>query len=159
MTIQSTEVVVKFASMVKVDRKTVLSKFSEQPNCPFALCGLLLLAALIPLGGGYRQDGTQTNVSTVVIDGWGIPTEKSPPEGDAIAAADTPVMSGFADKQSTTAQGYTELDASSLAVGLPEGLMGNSEVGHLNIGAGRVVWQDVRACLSKMRTDHGSAAS
>jgi 2,3-bisphosphoglycerate-independent phosphoglycerate mutase len=32
---------------------------------------------------------------------------------------------------------------SSLAVGLPEGLMGNSEVGHLNIGAGRVVWQDV----------------
>jgi 2,3-bisphosphoglycerate-independent phosphoglycerate mutase len=41
------------------------------------------------------------------------------------------------------ADGYTELEASSLAVGLPEGLMGNSEVGHLNIGAGRVVWQDV----------------
>lgn len=39
--------------------------------------------------------------------------------------------------------GFTELEASSLAVGLPEGLMGNSEVGHLNIGAGRVVWQDV----------------
>lgn len=39
--------------------------------------------------------------------------------------------------------GYVELEASSLAVGLPEGLMGNSEVGHLNIGAGRVVWQDV----------------
>jgi 2,3-bisphosphoglycerate-independent phosphoglycerate mutase len=39
--------------------------------------------------------------------------------------------------------GYTEVEASSLAVGLPEGLMGNSEVGHLNIGAGRVVWQDV----------------
>ena len=39
--------------------------------------------------------------------------------------------------------GWTELEASSLAVGLPEGLMGNSEVGHLNIGAGRVVWQDV----------------
>ena len=52
-------------------------------------------------------------------------------------------MSGFADSQSKTAQGYTEIDASSLAVGLPEGLMGNSEVGHLNIGAGRVVWQDV----------------
>jgi 2,3-bisphosphoglycerate-independent phosphoglycerate mutase len=41
------------------------------------------------------------------------------------------------------ADGYTELQASSLAVGLPDGLMGNSEVGHLNIGAGRVVWQDV----------------
>lgn len=51
-------------------------------------------------------------------------------------------MSGFAEENSKTAQGYTELDASSLAVGLPEGLMGNSEVGHLNIGAGRVVWQD-----------------
>lgn len=51
-------------------------------------------------------------------------------------------MSGFADPKSKTAQGYAELDASSLAVGLPEGLMGNSEVGHLNIGAGRVVWQD-----------------
>jgi 2,3-bisphosphoglycerate-independent phosphoglycerate mutase len=47
-------------------------------------------------------------------------------------------MDGF-----RSAPGYTELEASSLAVGLPEGLMGNSEVGHLNIGAGRVVWQDV----------------
>lgn len=48
-------------------------------------------------------------------------------------------MDDFA-KSST---GFTQLEASSLAVGLPEGLMGNSEVGHLNIGAGRVVWQDV----------------
>lgn len=47
------------------------------------------------------------------------------------------------DELSKAPDGYTELEASSLAVGLPEGLMGNSEVGHLNIGAGRVVWQDV----------------
>ena len=79
----------------------------------------------------------------IVIDGWGLPSEHSPPDGDAIAAADTPVMDGFKADGSKTAQGYTELEASSLAVGLPEGLMGNSEVGHLNIGAGRVVWQDV----------------
>lgn len=78
----------------------------------------------------------------VVIDGWGIAGPDSPPQGDAIAAADTPYMSGFAEPNSKTAQGFAELDASSLAVGLPEGLMGNSEVGHLNIGAGRVVWQD-----------------
>jgi 2,3-bisphosphoglycerate-independent phosphoglycerate mutase len=52
-------------------------------------------------------------------------------------------MDDFASSKSKTAQGFTELEASSLAVGLPEGLMGNSEVGHLNIGAGRVVWQDV----------------
>ncbi|KAF8444300.1 metalloenzyme [Terfezia claveryi] len=74
----------------------------------------------------------------IVIDGWGIHPQKNAP-GDAIAAADTPVMDGFRQN----AAGYTELEASSLAVGLPEGLMGNSEVGHLNIGAGRVVWQDV----------------
>ncbi|TPX18196.1 uncharacterized protein E0L32_002705 [Thyridium curvatum] len=59
--------------------------------------------------------------------------------GDAIAAGKTPVM----DELSQSKTGFTELEASSLAVGLPEGLMGNSEVGHLNIGAGRVVWQDV----------------
>ena len=74
-----------------------------------------------------------------MIDGWGIPSENSPKDGDAIAAAKTPVMDAFQQK----ADGYTELEASSLAVGLPLGLMGNSEVGHLNIGAGRVVWQDV----------------
>ncbi|GAP90758.2 hypothetical protein SAMD00023353_5200990 [Rosellinia necatrix] len=47
------------------------------------------------------------------------------------------------DELSRSTTGFAELEASSLAVGLPEGLMGNSEVGHLNIGAGRVVWQDV----------------
>lgn len=77
----------------------------------------------------------------IVIDGWGIAGPNSPPEGDAIAAAETPVMDGFRDGK--TSSGYTELEASSNAVGLPDGLMGNSEVGHLNIGAGRVVWQDV----------------
>lgn len=79
----------------------------------------------------------------IVIDGWGIPSENSPENGNAILNADTPCMDDFAREGSETAQGYTELEASSLAVGLPEGLMGNSEVGHLNIGAGRVVWQDV----------------
>ncbi|KAE8338514.1 hypothetical protein BDV24DRAFT_137876 [Aspergillus arachidicola] len=81
-------------------------------------------------------------VVLVVIDGWGVAGPNSRKDGDAILAAETPFMSGFAEANSKTAQGYSELDASSLAVGLPEGLMGNSEVGHLNIGAGRVVWQD-----------------
>lgn len=82
----------------------------------------------------------------ICIDGWGVPSTgptKSPAQGDAILNAKTPYMDGFAKKDSETAQGYAEIDACSLAVGLPEGLMGNSEVGHLNIGAGRVVWQDV----------------
>lgn len=74
-----------------------------------------------------------------MIDGWGIPSESSPKDGDAITNANTPVMDDFYKN----ADGFIGLEASSLAVGLPEGLMGNSEVGHLNIGAGRVVWQDV----------------
>ncbi|KAI9860173.1 MAG: hypothetical protein M1813_006283 [Trichoglossum hirsutum] len=87
--------------------------------------------------------GVDHKAVLIVIDGWGIPSESSLPEGDAIAAAETPVMDSFKAPGSETAEGYTEIEASSLAVGLPEGLMGNSEVGHLNIGAGRVVWQDV----------------
>ena len=79
----------------------------------------------------------------ICIDGWGIPSSHSAPEGNAILNAETSWMDEFAKEGSKYAQGYTELEASSLAVGLPEGLMGNSEVGHLNIGAGRVVWQDV----------------
>ncbi|KXL46875.1 hypothetical protein M433DRAFT_65004 [Acidomyces richmondensis BFW] len=85
----------------------------------------------------------QHKVALICIDGWGVPSDNSPANGNAILNAKTPVMDDFAAKSSKTAQGYTELEASSLAVGLPEGLMGNSEVGHLNIGAGRVVWQDV----------------
>ena len=54
--------------------------------------------------------------------------------------ADTPVMDGLSEGQ------YLTLDASGLSVGLPEGLMGNSEVGHFTIGSGRVVYQ-VHACV------------
>jgi 2,3-bisphosphoglycerate-independent phosphoglycerate mutase len=71
----------------------------------------------------------------IVIDGWGIPSETSPKYGDAVVAAETPVIDTF----SKNAKGYTEPEASSLAVSLPEGLIGNSKVGHLNISARRVV--------------------
>ena len=77
-------------------------------------------------------------VALICIDGWGVGSETSAPEGNAILNAETPWMDEFAKDGSKVAQGYTEIDASSLAVGLPEGLMGNSEVGHLNIGAGRI---------------------
>ena len=82
-------------------------------------------------------------VALICIDGWGVGGANSAPEGNAILNAETPWMDEFAKDGSKYAEGYTEIDASSLAVGLPEGLMGNSEVGHLNIGAGRIVWQDV----------------
>ncbi|KAI8615471.1 metalloenzyme [Chytriomyces sp. MP71] len=80
----------------------------------------------------------KNKVCLVVIDGWGVAPE-SEAKGDAVRAAATPAMDAFA----TSETGYTTLAAHGLAVGLPDGLMGNSEVGHLNIGAGRVVYQDI----------------
>ena len=58
--------------------------------------------------------------------------------GNAIANGTVPVMDKFCAGHDNA---YTTLDASGLSVGLPAGLMGNSEVGHLNIGAGRVLYQ------------------
>jgi 2,3-bisphosphoglycerate-independent phosphoglycerate mutase len=71
----------------------------------------------------------------IVLDGFGCRTER---EHNAIAAAETP---RFASLYRDYA--WTTLEASGRAVGLPEGQMGNSEVGHLNMGAGRVVDQDI----------------
>lgn len=68
------------------------------------------------------------------MDGWGINPEA---DGNAITAANTPVIDKLSKIYPTTT-----LDTSGLSVGLPRGQMGNSEVGHLNIGAGRVVYQD-----------------
>src|SRR6186713_3609843 len=74
-------------------------------------------------------------VALVVLDGWGYRAER---DGNAIELGHTPVWHGL-----WASQPHTLLDASGLAVGLPEGQMGNSEVGHLNLGAGRVVMQDL----------------
>jgi len=71
----------------------------------------------------------------VIFDGWGVSTSGA---SNAIAAAKTPVMD-----QLYATQAHTQLDASGEAVGLPAGVMGNSEVGHLTIGAGRVIYQDL----------------
>src|SRR5512141_642875 len=74
-------------------------------------------------------------VVLIVLDGWGYRPER---EGNAIELARTPVWHRL-----WSSAPRTLLDASGLAVGLPEGQMGNSEVGHLNLGAGRVVPQDL----------------
>ncbi|NLK01031.1 MAG: 2,3-bisphosphoglycerate-independent phosphoglycerate mutase [Clostridia bacterium] len=70
----------------------------------------------------------------MIMDGWGISNESA---GNAVAQADTPNYDYLLRKYP-----WTTLMSSGGAVGLPEGQMGNSEVGHLNIGAGRVVYQD-----------------
>lgn len=71
----------------------------------------------------------------MILDGWGIATNK---KVSAIDQARTPFVSSLYAKYTNS-----KLQASGLAVGLPNGQMGNSEVGHMNIGAGRVVYQDL----------------
>ena len=71
----------------------------------------------------------------VVLDGWGLRPER---EHNAIALARKPVYDALRRRLPTR-----ELVASGEAVGLPAGQMGNSEVGHMNMGAGRVVYQDL----------------
>ncbi len=69
------------------------------------------------------------------MDGWGISTSC---KADATAIASTPNLDSLAERYP-----FTSLDASGLSVGLPEGQMGNSEVGHLTIGSGRVIYQEL----------------
>ncbi|HEX6226071.1 MAG TPA: 2,3-bisphosphoglycerate-independent phosphoglycerate mutase [Chryseolinea sp.] len=74
-------------------------------------------------------------VLLMILDGWGIATNKAV---SAIDQAKTPFINSLYPRYS-----HSKLEASGLAVGLPVGQMGNSEVGHMNIGAGRVVYQDL----------------
>jgi len=74
-------------------------------------------------------------VMLIVLDGWGLSDERA---HNAVALADTPTMDALLAQRP-----HTRLLTSGRAVGLPDGQMGNSEVGHLNLGAGRVVDQDI----------------
>lgn len=74
-------------------------------------------------------------VLLMILDGWGIATDK---HVSAIDQAETPFIDSLYSRYP-----HSKLEASGLAVGLPDGQMGNSEVGHMNIGAGRVVYQDL----------------
>ena len=80
----------------------------------------------------------------MILDGYGL-NDKT--EANAVAEANTPVMDGLM-KDYPFVKGY----ASGLSVGLPDGQMGNSEVGHLNMGAGRIVYQDLTK-ITKMIQD------
>ncbi len=71
----------------------------------------------------------------LIVDGWG---QNSSEFGNAVSVANTPNLDFYLDKYPNSL-----LDCSGEAVGLPPGQMGNSEVGHLNIGAGRIVYQDI----------------
>ena len=75
------------------------------------------------------------SVCLVVLDGWGL---AEPGPGNAVSLARTPVFDELWERYP-----HTQLIACGTAVGLPDGQMGNSEVGHLNLGAGAVIKQDL----------------
>jgi 2,3-bisphosphoglycerate-independent phosphoglycerate mutase len=74
-------------------------------------------------------------LALIILDGWGLRADCT---ANAVCQAHTPRLDALA-----THYPATRLNASGLNVGLPEGQMGNSEVGHLNIGAGRIIYQDL----------------
>jgi len=74
-------------------------------------------------------------VCLVILDGWGL---ADPGPGNAVELADTPVFDSLWESYE-----HSQLTACGRAVGLPDGQMGNSEVGHLNLGAGQIVRQDL----------------
>src|SRR5687767_2923611 len=89
-------------------------------------------AAELPAGA---ESLPAPSVALVILDGWGL---AEPGEGNAISLARTPTMDLLTERYPDTT-----LSASGRDVGLPDGQMGNSEVGHLNLGAGSVVKQDL----------------
>ncbi|MDX1811164.1 MAG: 2,3-bisphosphoglycerate-independent phosphoglycerate mutase, partial [Gammaproteobacteria bacterium] len=81
------------------------------------------------------MSGTKRPIALIILDGWGYREEK---EDNAILNANTPVWDNLWARYP-----HTLIRASEAAVGLPADQMGNSEVGHLNLGAGRVVYQEI----------------
>lgn len=84
--------------------------------------------------GGVRKIKHPQPLTLIILDGYGLSEETA---GNAVAAAKTPTLD-----QLFREYPMGRLDASGEAVGLPAGQMGNSEVGHLNLGAGRIIYQD-----------------
>jgi 2,3-bisphosphoglycerate-independent phosphoglycerate mutase len=81
------------------------------------------------------RPGPASLVTLVILDGWGL---AAPGPGNAVELARTPVFDALSGRYPTT-----RLAAAGGAVGLPDGQMGNSEVGHLTIGSGRILFQDL----------------
>ncbi|KPJ53146.1 phosphoglycerate mutase [candidate division TA06 bacterium DG_24] len=96
---------------------------------PDVMTGRMLL-----VGSVNRPPDTRRRILLVILDGWGVGDGS---KGDLIAQADTPVMDGL-----TSTYPATTLQAAGVAVGLPDGTVGNSEAGHMHIGAGRRIYSD-----------------
>lgn len=83
-------------------------------------------------------------LALIILDGWG---ENPQVNGNAVKLAKTPFIASLYEKYP-----HTLMDTSGESVGLPEGQMGNSEVGHLNMGSGRIVYQDLTKISLAVRT-------
>jgi len=92
-------------------------------------------ASGVPAVNAEGKPDSKRPTVLLILDGYGLSEQT---EHNAIALADTPVMDRLMNEYP-----FVKGNASGLAVGLPEGQMGSSEVGHLNIGAGRIVYQDL----------------
>src|SRR5438067_13221294 len=88
----------------------------------------------------------EKKVILIIMDGWGLGKVKA---ADAIQHANVPFVNTLYNKYPNTT-----LVTCGEAVGLPEGQMGNSEVGHLNLGAGRVVYQELQRINVAIRDGH-----
>ena len=84
-----------------------------------------------------------TPVMLMILDGWG---KRASDKGNAVSLAETPCLDRLLAEYPKT-----QLQTSGRAVGLPDGVMGNSEVGHLNIGAGRIVYQELARINKSIR--------
>ena len=123
---------------------SAMRKFGQWVLAAILVCGATVFTACSSDddNAGTKDDGNAKKALLIILDGWGI-GDKS--QGDVIAQTSTPYMDYLKANYPNS-----ELQASGEYVGLPDGQMGNSETGHLNIGAGRIVYQDLvkinRAC-------------
>ena len=84
-------------------------------------------------------------VMLMILDGFGLAPES---EGNAVSLAKKPNFDRLVEKYP-----HSQLQASGMAVGLPDGQMGNSEVGHLNMGAGRIVYQQLTSITKAIQDE------
>jgi 2,3-bisphosphoglycerate-independent phosphoglycerate mutase len=91
-------------------------------------------------------------VALIVLDGWGEAPAGYPKKFNSIAQANLPTFHALLERYP-----HTLIQASGNAVGLPEGVMGNSEVGHMNMGAGRIIWQTITRIDKAVQVDDFSS--
>ncbi len=97
---------------------------------------------------GKTMNDKRKTTLLLILDGWGFAEPTYPADKNAIAVANPSFWNNL-----WASRPHTLIGCSGNAVGLPKGVMGNSEVGHLNLGAGRVVWQEIAKIDHEIEVD------